>query len=126
MMEKIVKIAYKQPGKPLETREIIYSLEEMQRLVNGYVENVSAPFCDDLDLIVNENGKYMKSGKPNFFMPELKDLIIGSVVFIGYDPEKGQHVSITDSQLERVKKYIKTNVISERFGKFINNLLKSV
>lgn len=112
--DKIVKIAYKQPGKPLETRVVPTSLEEMQRLVNGWIEIVYAPFCDDLDMVVNEEGKFMESEEPNFFMPEFEDLIVGSAVFIGYDPDLGEHVSITDSQLEEVEKYIAANDVGDK------------
>ena len=87
-VEKI-SVLYVKPGEYSQMIEIEDSLEEMQKLVGGYIEKVS-PFDDDaVALIVNEEGKF-NGMKPNraIFSEDKEDIvdIIFGPFFVCYAP----------------------------------------
>lgn len=80
-MEK-VKVIVKYPGKDPEELVIPNELEAFQRLVDGYIETL--PIAADMLAIVNEEGK-LRGMEPNMMVRG--DLLVGPVVFAGFDGE---------------------------------------
>lgn len=88
-MGKIIVIV-KEPGKAAHTKTIDNTLEELQRLVGGYIEPV--PTNDDhLAVYVDEEG-LLKHLEPNDFG------LVGTIIVTGFDPDTGNNVSLTEQQ----------------------------
>ena len=104
---KMVKVLIKEPGKEPYEKEIEDTLDNLQGIVGGYIECVEMPGVKNVDLYVNEEGKLNKL-PGNFWLPEYEDCACGTVYMVGFDPETGDNVSITDNQIKKCKKYIKT------------------
>jgi len=110
--ERFVRAVVKEQGEKPVVKMISTRLEKLQEAVRGWIEIVAAPFCDDLDIIINEEGKFIEEEKPNFFLPEYDDLIVGNAIFVGFDMETSDHVSVTDEQIASIMKYLKENEIT--------------
>ncbi len=100
-----IKVLVKEPYKEPEIKEIEDTLKNWQKLVEGYIQCVPAPFDDDIQIVCNEEGK-IKSMDGNFFLPEYDDVICGTVGFVTFNKD-GEFASITDKQMEKAKNYIK-------------------
>lgn len=114
-MGTMKKIVIKNPHEyPLITTSEL-ELEDMQKIVGGYIE--FHPFPPDLeveyednsgiDIIMNEEGKLkelyptmrlVSDGKPY-------DIISGSILFCSHDNE-GDSIGLTDDQIEKVMTYL--------------------
>lgn len=90
----------------LEEREINNTLEELQRIVGGYIE---IPYLSDvfsennIDVIINEEGKFVEGLKPEIAIVDGKegkflDLIYGNCIFASHD-EEGETVGLNDNQI---------------------------
>ena len=110
--ERFVRAVVKEQGEKPVVKMISTRLEKLQVAVRGWIEIVAAPFCDDLDIIINEEGKFIEEEKPNFFLPEYDDLIVGNAIFVGFDMETSDHVSVTDEQIASIMKYLKENEVT--------------
>jgi hypothetical protein len=110
--ERFVRAVVKEQGEKPVVKMISTRLEKLQEAVRGWIEIVAAPFCDDLDIIINEEGKFIEEEKPNFFLPEYDDLIVGNAIFVGFDMETSDHVSVTDEQIASIMKYLKENEVT--------------
>jgi len=84
-----------------------FSLEEMQHIVDGYIEGVM--FIKGSTLYVNEEGKFSKGinklatafwGAKIYQMNNfvVEDFLAGDVLYIGEDGE-GEQVGLTDKQI---------------------------
>lgn len=77
-------------------------LEEYQKLVGGRIQYADLPNCDDVMLICNEDGK-------NEELPINRDigydLIVGTFVIVGVDPDYETNISLTDEQIEKYSKF---------------------
>ena len=104
---KMVKVLIKEPGKEPYEKEIEDTLDNLQEIVGGYIGCVEMPGVKNVDLYVNEEGKLNKL-PGNFWLPEYEDCACGTVYMVGFDPETGDNISITDNQIKKCKKYIKT------------------
>lgn len=72
---KTIKVLIVEPGKNPELKEIESSLESMQKIVGGYIEQVRLPSGGSL--VMNEEGK-RKNLPLNRAIPELQDIIRGT------------------------------------------------
>ena len=81
-MENKINVLIKKPGAPWAPVEVENRLEDLQRLVDGYIEVATS--WGDIALIVNEEGK-LRGLAPNF--PLCGDVIVGTAVLIGVDGE---------------------------------------
>ena len=80
------------------------SLEEMQRLVGGWIELVTLRTYPDesaLSMYVNEEGK-LDGLPPNFYFHNIQDLIVGPAIIIGTDAE-GRNRSLTPDEIKAIK-----------------------
>lgn len=92
-----IKVGVKEPGKPIEFREVEDELKTYQGLVGGYIE-VARTNLLDIMAIVNEEGKLLDL-EPNIDVGY--DVLVGTVIFVG---EGGDNfVSLTDEDVEDIK-----------------------
>lgn len=89
-----MKVLYKRPGFPPVTREIENSLEDLQRMVGGYIEVVR---LDDILIIVNEEGKSLGL-PPNFYVEAIDDMIVGPAVFVRSNEEEFASIGDNDAK----------------------------
>lgn len=94
-----MKVVYKEPGKDAEIRDIKNELEELQSLVDGWIEHMS--FVDGVGLIMNEEGR-LRNMKPNFRYGW--GTVLGSAIFVGETDE--DFTDITDEGIEKVMKFL--------------------
>ena len=87
-----MKVLYKRPGFPPVTREVENELEDLQRLVGGYIEAVR---LDDIIILVNEEGKNLGL-PPNFYVEAIDDMIVGPAVFVRENKEEFASMSEND------------------------------
>ena len=104
---KIVRVLIKEPGKEPYEKEIEDKLSVLQGIVGGYIECVEMPGVRNVDLYVNEEGKLNKL-PGNFWLPEYEDCACGTVYMVGFDPDSGENISLTDNQIKKCKAYCKT------------------
>lgn len=76
----MMRVILKEPGKDPAMITIDGSLGSLQKLVGGHIEHVR--LTDNVGILVDEEGK-LKNREPNFFLPTIKDMLVGPVVFIG-------------------------------------------
>lgn len=100
---------------PLEQIVLDGSLEQLQRLVGGYIEAVPIPhFVKDAaraTAYINEDGKV--TGLPanmratDFMVPGVNlypgDYIAGPMILLGFDPETGEHAELPLGVAQRAK-----------------------
>ncbi len=79
-----MKVVYFEPGKKPEIREIENSLEESQKLVEGYIEVVQPFDDDDILLVCNEEGRLnnMKANR-RFGTAKFSQVIFGPFFLVG-------------------------------------------
>lgn len=119
---KTIRVIIKEPNRLAEIKEIESGLKPLQNLVGGYIECVSMPDMDDADMILNETGK-LDGLTPNFWIPEYKDLAVGTIVICGVDRDEGEHISLNNDQVESVLAYVDEN---DFFGKNSARLYREV
>ncbi len=110
MDDKTLKVLVVEPMKPCRVQEISDTLEAMQAVVGGYIEEVT-PFTEPVAIVCNEAGKLQ--GLP-FNRPLVDrhgvpyDTLCGTFFVAGV---QGEHfVSLTDDQI-RVYKSIYDNMM---------------
>lgn len=95
--------------------EINNDLEEMQKIVGGYLENVALKKLMDegILLFVNEEGKFDSENKVNILLSyrgQIQDEIVGNVIFTGI--KDGDISSLTQEQV----RFIKNNLFAKEFA----------
>lgn len=102
-------------------------LEEMQKIVEGYIEGVCVRALDErnITLTINEEGKLINL-KPSYMMidenDEIIDIIVGNCIFLGYDSETGEDVSLTDKQIKFIKKEYELNSFILNRGELVDKI----
>jgi hypothetical protein len=98
--------------KPVEEVELPEGsqLDELQRLVGGFIEALPFPNDDRATAYVNEEGKYTADAGINrratdVMLPVLfaGDWIAGDLVVCGFDPRRGENEDVTDKARRRVE-----------------------
>lgn len=110
----MIKVIVKETGKPCEVKEIENTLEELQRIVGGYIETV--PFLYDALLIVNEEGKIQRL-KPNFSFNG--DMIVGSAIIVGQAGEEFDSLTVTQSNY--VEQFFHVRFMKEKAADWATN-----
>lgn len=93
----------------LEIKEINNTLEELQKIVGGYIEipYLSKRFNDNgIDVIINEEGKFIEGLKPEIAIvdgttKQILDVVHGICVFVSHD-EEGNTTELNDKQMKIV------------------------
>lgn len=112
--EKRISVIYVRPGRRPELIEIEDSLEVMERLVSGPIEEYM-PFSDEIAIVCNEEGKprelpynraiYSEEGR-------LLDIIQGNFFICSAPIESEVYLCLTEEQKE---KYMDKFQMPERF-----------
>lgn len=114
-----LNVLYVEPGKLAKRIEMKDNLEEMQRLVGGYIEEYM-PFEDDVALVCNDEGKMMGMQLNRAITAEngqVMDIIAGPF-FIAYAPiESEKFLSLPPDLMEKYEEKFK---LPERFYKTID------
>ena len=103
-----IKVILVEPGKKAVITEIEDSLESMQSVVGGLIEE-TMPFSDDVALICNEEGKLINL-QPNRAFTEdgqkIVDIIFGTF-FIAYTPlDSEKFLGMPDDLAEKYEKLL--------------------
>ena len=97
------------------------NLKEKQKLVDGLIEYVYLPNCNDVVLICNEEGKLLGL-PPNRDIGY--DIVCGDFLIVGDDPELGEDRSLTEEQITKYSKMFDELSI-EKTNQRINEILLS-
>jgi hypothetical protein len=105
MKEKIFAIIKKADASP-EIRLI----EKDQRTYNAVIDGKREviPFPNVSGVCIVFDSAAVKDKKPNCFLPEYNDLLLGTVIFVGINLETG-FVSLTEEQAVKLEDYLKVN-----------------
>ena len=101
----------------LEVKEIGNELEDLQKIVGGYIE---IPFLGDtfadneIDVVINEEGKLIEGMRPEIAIvhmhnSEVVDVVYGNCIFVSHDDE-GETIGLNDEQIDIVKFKLQTIV----------------
>lgn len=93
----------------LKEKEIDNTLEELQKIVGGYIEFpfLVNKFKDNIiDVIINEEGKFIEGLKPEIAIVNEKvgsiiDIVYGNCIFASHDKD-GNTIALTDEQVKVV------------------------
>jgi hypothetical protein len=108
-MEKI-KAVIKEVDQDPKVMEIDNDIHFLQKEVGGLIDITTLPNCENVDIIVNDD--FIAQNMPgNFMMPECDNVIGGNAIFVGYDPETGDSISLSDRQVEKVLEYLEENSV---------------
>lgn len=113
MKDKKIRVVVKNAGQPAEEKEIENSLEALQEIVGGYIEITSTLKLRGIDVVCNEEGKFMDL-LPNIHWNE-GDVIFGNVVFLAHN-EEGDAISLNTKQIAQAKDYAGAHDASEYEG----------
>jgi hypothetical protein len=96
-----------------EEKEINNKLEELQKIVGGYIE---IPFISEtlynngIDIIINEEGKFIEGCKPEIAIVteagQVADVIHGNCIFASHN-EEGDTIGLTEKQIKIVMRELK-------------------
>lgn len=113
-----IKILVKEPYEEVKVIEILDELENLQKLVGGYIECIEHPKVKEVDIFFDEEGLY-KYKDGNFYLPEYQDCVKGTCFMVSCD-EDGELKSLTDDQIEKCKEYIKLYELKENENLYLN------
>lgn len=99
------------------TQEITNELEDLQKIVGGYIEipYLSKVFNEnEIDIIINEEGKFIDGLKAEIAVidgetKQILDIVYGNCIFASHDTE-GNTTELNDKQIEIIKEELKTSV----------------
>jgi hypothetical protein len=95
-MSNSISIVVKEPNKKPEVRIIDGSLEEMQKIVGGYIEPVRV--SGNIELFVNEDG--LSENLPlNLYV---MDTPLFGTIFAAAHNEEGDTISLTKNQITQM------------------------
>jgi hypothetical protein len=95
--QKNIQVVIIEPKQMPRLETIPNTLEAKQKIVGGMIEKIT--LNSEVDMLVNEEGLYLGL-EPNFQMKDL-GLIVGTVMFLGYDQE-GNFRSLADDWAELI------------------------
>ena len=102
----------------LKEKEIDNTLEELQKIVGGYIE---IPFlshefnANEIDIIINEEGKFIDGLEPEIAVIDgttqrILDVVYGNCIFASHDHE-GNTTGLNEEQKQIVKNKLKMDVV---------------
>lgn len=99
----------------LKQQDIGTGLEELQKIVGGYIEIpfLSRVFRDHaIDMIINEEGKFIEGLKAEIAIVDeeqgnILDIVYGNCIFASHDNE-GNTTGLTDEQVKVVEEELET------------------
>ena len=117
----------------LKEKEIGSGLEDLQAIVGGYIEvpYISKTLNDNgIDVIINEEGKFIEGLKPEIVIVDKKtqqilDVVMGNCIFASHDAE-GETISLSKEQIDIVKDALKLTVILEYQNTTKKNVVRAL
>ena len=105
-------------GGMLEEKEIENTLEELQKIVGGYIEIpfLSRVFNENkINIIINEEGKFIEGLEPEIAIIKretnsILDIVYGNCLFASHDRE-GNTIELNEEQKQIVKEELKTDIL---------------
>lgn len=101
----------------LKTKEIENTLEDLQKIVGGYIEMpyLSKVFTDNgIDIIINEEGKFIEGLKPEIAVigndGKVLDIVYGNCIFVSHDAN-GETIELNNKQIKIVMEKLAMNVV---------------
>lgn len=102
----------------LKEKEIKNTLEDLQKIVGGYIEIpfLSREFNENkIDTIINEEGKFIDGLKPEIAIIKretnsILDVVYGNCIFASHDHE-GNTTELNEEQKQIVKEELKTDIV---------------
>jgi hypothetical protein len=99
----------------LKNQEIGNELEDLQKIVGGYIEIpfLSQTFLDNgIDVIINEEGKLIDGMKAEIAIVDEKrgnilDIVYGNCIFASHD-KAGETIGLTEKQMQVVSEELET------------------
>lgn len=99
-------------------QEIDNTLEELQKIVGGYIEYpyLSKRFNDnEIDIVINEEGKFINGLRPeiaivNKVTEQILDVVYGSCVFVSHD-EDGNTIELNEEQTQIVMEELQMEAV---------------
>lgn len=109
-----MKVLVLSNGK-LEETEIGTELEDLQKIVGGYIEIpfLSRKFRDNgIDVIINEEGKFIDGLKAEIAIVDeeqgnILDIVYGNCIFASHD-EVGETIGLNEAQIHVVTEELET------------------
>lgn len=95
----------------LSIQEITNELEDLQKIVGGYIEipYLSKVFNEnEIDIIINEEGKFIDGLSPEIAVisgetEAILDIVYGNCIFASHDTE-GNTIELNEKQIEIIEK----------------------
>lgn len=102
----------------LKEKEIDNTLEELQKIVGGYIEIpfLSRVFNENkINIIINEEGKFIEGLEPEIAIIKketntILDIVYGNCIFASHDHE-GNTIELNEEQKQIVKEELKTDIL---------------
>lgn len=117
----------------LKEKEIKNTLEELHKIVGGYIEIpfLSREFSENkIDTIINEEGKFIDGLKPEIAIVKketnsILDVVYGNCIFASHDHE-GNTIELNEEQKQIVKEELKTEILLKDQSKDKQYLVKAL
>lgn len=97
----------KKPGAAADIRLLDKDPKTFTGIIEGKREIIPFPRLPGVCIVFDAEA-LQTNKKPNCFLPEYSDLILGAVIFAGINIESG-FVSLTEEQTGKIEEYIKAN-----------------
>ena len=107
MKQEKVYAVVRKPNDDCEIRLLDNEPKAFSAVIEGKREVIPFPALPNV-CVIFDGEAVKKDKKPNCFLPEYNDVILGAAVFAGINFEKG-FISLTEEQAVKVEEYIKTN-----------------
>lgn len=118
-------------GGELKEKEIKNTLEDLQKIVGGYIEIpfLSRDFNENkIDTIINEEGKFIDGLEPEIAVikdGKILDIIYGNCIFASHDHE-GNTIELTEEQKKIVEEELKTDIVLKDQSKDRHYLVRAL
>lgn len=109
-MEGKIKVVLKKPNEKAIVTVIDNEYEEFVNYCDGIIDITKHPTIDDVNVVLNDMS-LMKGMGPNIIVPESEEIFAGPLIFVGYDSDTGESISLTDEQVDNVLNYINRNQV---------------
>ncbi len=118
-------------GGVLEEREIKNTLEDLQKIVGGYIEIpfLSRVFNENkINIIINEEGKFIEGLEPEIAVikdGKILDIVYGNCVFASHDHE-GNTIELNEEQKQIVEEELETDIVLKDQSKDRHYLVRAL
>lgn len=117
----------------LNFKEITNELEDLQKIVGGYIEvpYLSKEFTDNgIDVIINEEGKFIEGLKPEIAILDgeterLLDIVYGNCIFASHD-EEGETTELNEEQLRIIEEELKLGIMLKDSNKGVKHFVRAL